>query len=67
MGTHIELELSCLGRNWRIPAVVIHGDNTGIGVMFREPQPELFQGLTAIADMPPPIGTRTGAEADYRP
>jgi len=65
-GTPIELELSCLGRNWRIPAVVIGGDSTGIGVMFRDPQPELFQGLTDAADMPPPLGTCTSAEADYR-
>jgi hypothetical protein len=66
-GTPIELELSCLGREWLIPAVVIHGDNAGIGVMFREPQTELFQGLIATLDMPPPPTPGAGAAADYRP
>lgn len=65
-GTPIELELSCLGRDWLIAAVVVHGDNTGIGVMFREPQPALFQGLIATAGMPPPPQTNAGAGADYR-
>jgi hypothetical protein len=66
IGTPIELELSCLGQDWRIPAVVVHGDNTGIGVMFREPQAALFQGLVADADMPPPISTDFGAGVDSR-
>jgi hypothetical protein len=66
IGTPIELELTSLGRDWLIPAVVIHGDNTGIGVMFREPQPELFQALIAAAHMPPPPRT-AGTEADCRP
>ncbi|WP_296927220.1 PilZ domain-containing protein [Thiohalocapsa sp.] len=66
VGTPIELELSCLGRDWLIPAVVVHGDNAGIGVMFREPQAALFQGLITSADMPPPIAAGAGAEAGYR-
>jgi hypothetical protein len=66
VGTPVELELSCLGREWLIPAVVVHGDNTGIGVMFREPQTELFRGLMQAADMHLPINVRNGAEADYR-
>jgi hypothetical protein len=55
IGTPVELEFSSLGRRWIFPAVVVHGDNTGIGVMFREPQPELFSGLIAATEMPPPI------------
>ncbi|MGD9409897.1 PilZ domain-containing protein [Thiohalocapsa sp.] len=66
-GTPIELELSSLGRDWLIPAVVMHGDNTGIGVMFREPQAELFRGLMQAADMRPPIVVTTGTDADCRP
>lgn len=66
-GTPIELELSCLGRDWLIPAVVIHGDNSGVGVMFREPQSALFRGLMHATDMLPPITTAPGAEANYRP
>ena len=65
-GTPIELELSCQGRDWLIPAVVVHGDNTGIGVRFREPQPALVQGLISPADMPPPGPAGTGARAEYR-
>ena len=66
VGTPVELELTSLGRDWLLPAVVIHRDNAGIGVMFREPQPELFQGLMAAADMPPPLPRIAGTEADYR-
>jgi hypothetical protein len=45
----------------------MHGDNTGIGVMFREPQAELFRGLMQAADMRPPIVVTTGTDADCRP
>lgn len=44
-GTLIELELDCLGQAWRIPAVVVHHQARGVGVMFRDPQPELYRGL----------------------
>jgi len=54
VGTPIELEFVSLGREWLIPAVVEHGDNSGVGVLFREPQPELFQGMSSGAVMPPP-------------
>jgi hypothetical protein len=43
-GTPVTLELSCLGREWLIAAVVIHRGIEGVGVMFREPQPALYQG-----------------------
>jgi hypothetical protein len=66
-GTPIELELACLGRDWLIPAVVVHGDNTGIGVMFREPQTELFRGLMQAADALPPVSPTAGAATDSRP
>ncbi len=56
-GTLIELELECLGREWLVEAVVAHRCRTGVGVMFREPQPDLYQGLThQIPVMPPPQG-----------
>lgn len=63
VGTPIELEISCHGRGWLVPAVVMHGDNTGIGVVFREPQTELLQALTALADPPPPVATNVGGKA----
>ncbi|WP_295541345.1 PilZ domain-containing protein [uncultured Thiohalocapsa sp.] len=66
-GTPIELELSCRGRNWIIPAVVTHGDNTGIGVIFREPQVELYHDLMRAEGMRPPITTTTRSGADSRP
>jgi hypothetical protein len=66
-GTPIELEFTSLGRDWLIPAVVVHGDNSGVRVMFREPQAELFRRLTQSHGMPLPIVTGGAAEADYRP
>ncbi|WP_200334766.1 PilZ domain-containing protein [Thiocystis violacea] len=48
-GTMIELELHALGRDWLIPAIVIHRSRSGIGAMFRDPQPELFLALPQLA------------------
>jgi hypothetical protein len=62
-GTPIELEFRGLGRSWLLPAIVIHGDNSGIGVVFRDPQPELFRGLTqAVAATPLPVLSEPTAE-----
>jgi len=56
-GTLIELELECLGREWLLEAVVTHRCRSGVGVMFREPQPKIYQGLThQVPVMPPPQG-----------
>ena len=44
-GTLVELELYGLGRDWLVEAVVAHSAGTEVGVMFRQPQPELYQGL----------------------
>ena len=44
-GTLVELELDGLGREWLVEAVVVHSEAAEVGVMFREPQPELHQGL----------------------
>lgn len=55
-GTPIELEFRCLGKRWLLPALVIHGDNSGIGVMFTSPQSELFHDLIQQADaLPRPV------------
>ncbi|NEV63679.1 PilZ domain-containing protein [Thiorhodococcus minor] len=51
-GTMVDLELHALGRGWLIPAVVVHRGATGIGVMFRELQAELFQGLPQFPEQP---------------
>lgn len=45
VGIPIELELRCLGKRWSLPAIVIHGDNRSIGVMFKDPQPALYREL----------------------
>jgi hypothetical protein len=44
-GTLLELELESQGKDWRIPAVVVHQSGSGVGVMFRYPQPELFDDI----------------------
>lgn len=44
-GTLLGLEMTCLGTDWHLDAVVVHRDNAGVGVMFREPQPAIYQGL----------------------
>ncbi|SDY23277.1 hypothetical protein SAMN05421644_14027 [Allochromatium warmingii] len=61
-GTLVVLEVRELERDWRIPAIVVHQDSSGIGVMFRETQPEL---LHANADelIPLPLGFDPSAAA----
>lgn len=66
-GTLIELELDCLGKKWLIPAIVVHHKDSGqqgsgrqasresgIGVMFRDAQPELCHGLRQGESLQPP-------------
>jgi hypothetical protein len=57
-GTLVELELDHQGRDWLVPAVVVHQDGRGIGVMFRDPQVDLFRDLTRSKAclMPPQRG-----------
>ncbi len=57
-GTQVELEMECLGKEWLLEAVVVHRNRLGVGVMFREPQPELCQGLTRRDPMMPPPPVR---------
>ncbi|NBC49078.1 MAG: PilZ domain-containing protein [Gammaproteobacteria bacterium] len=61
-GTPIELELRCAGKRWLLPAIVTYGDNSGIGVMFQEPQPALFHELIEHrnAELPPPLAGALG-------
>ncbi len=44
-GTLVELELDSEGADWLVPAIVVHHQAGGVGVMFREPRPELLQSL----------------------
>jgi hypothetical protein len=62
-GTLIELELDRWGRLWLIPAIVVHRDTSGVRLMFRTPQPELFRYETAAwaATRPPVPGPGAAA------
>ena len=57
-GTPIELEFRGPGRSWLIAAAVTYSDNSGIGCIFRDPQPALVRDLTESAAVtPPPLAT----------
>jgi hypothetical protein len=58
-GILIELELSHRGRDWLIPAVVIHASGSGIGLMFRNLQPELFRDSVKLRPLAPPPDQRS--------
>ena len=51
-GTPVVLEVRDTDREWRIPAIVVHQNNAGIGVMFRDSHPELLDADDASL-MPP--------------
>jgi len=44
-GTLVEIELDSAGEEMLVPAVVVHQNGSGIGVEFRDPQPELLEVL----------------------
>jgi len=64
VGTQVELEMECLGRQWRLEAVVVHRSPAGVGVKFREAQPELGQGW---AQEPEPGTSRAESQMSPRP
>lgn len=68
IGTHVELEFTRLGKAWRVPAIVVHGNNSGIGVMFNDQQPDLFrQLLDQPGDMlPPPVSSESATPVAAR-
>jgi hypothetical protein len=45
-GTMVELELEAAGKRWLVAGIVVHRHDAGVGVMFREHQPELFRALS---------------------
>ena len=53
-GTLVELEIDNHGTERRIPALVIHRQGSGIGVMFRDPQPGLMEDLIRLSRTPGP-------------
>lgn len=56
-GTLVEIELNRWEREWRIPAIVVHADARGVGLVFRSALPELYQYETA-AEL---VGRMSGA------
>jgi len=42
-GTLVDLQFRAYGREWNIPALVVQVSSGGLGVMFRDPQPALYQ------------------------
>jgi hypothetical protein len=52
-GTPVELEIDAPGRQWLVPAVVTHCDDSGIGVSFLEPQPQLLSDLAGANALRP--------------
>lgn len=61
-GTLVELEFDCLGREWLIPAIVVHHRGAGIGVMFKDTQGALYEGLTQRDPRLPPHRARSSAQ-----
>ncbi len=64
-GTLVDLELESSGRSWLIPAIVVHRDGSGVGVMFCDPQPALADGLPAREPGPHLRNHRIGAQDGY--
>ncbi|AUB80332.1 PilZ domain-containing protein [Candidatus Thiodictyon syntrophicum] len=74
VGTRVELEMECVGKPWRLEAAVVHRSPAGVGVKFREVQPELDLGLDRALDAmltqleplmspPPTLGRAAAATA----
>lgn len=61
-GTLVELELNHGGERHRLPAFVTRSDRQGIGLRFRDPQPELLRELvtTHELEIPPPMALGRG-------
>jgi|GEM_PF-1365823 len=62
-GTPVDLEFRAGGKGWLVPAIVVQGNNSGIELMFRESQPELFEDLTQLLDEMPPLVSNEAASA----
>lgn len=60
-GTLIELEFQTPDHNWRLPALVVHHHSGGIGVLFRDPQPQLLGSLDLLSSLPLPPSALTAA------
>lgn len=49
VGTMVDLEFRCLDRDWLVPAIVVHQNAQGMGVMFRDAQFDLAEALASTA------------------
>lgn len=50
-GTMVELELTLHGKHWKMDGLIVHSTNEGLGLMFLQPQPELFDEVKRLAEM----------------
>jgi hypothetical protein len=67
-GALVELEIFRNGRLWEVMGVVTHSQDDGIGVMFWQPQPDLYESV--IAKQPRVTGIMqqlTGDAAEFHP
>jgi hypothetical protein len=62
-GTMIDLEFHFAGRQWHIPALVVHAGSNGLGVLFSIRQKELYQIAREIERSQPSMTPcRTGEQ-----
>ncbi|MEG7522192.1 MAG: hypothetical protein M3H12_03715 [Chromatiales bacterium] len=47
IGVLVEVDLRRYGRNWRMMGIVVHTSQSGIGIMFRNHQPEFYEAVVA--------------------
>jgi len=45
-GTLVGLEFLVYGRQWRVAALVVQRGSNGLGLMFRDAQPDLYQAFS---------------------
>jgi hypothetical protein len=58
-GALVEIEIYRGGRFYEVMGVVTHTQDKGIGVMFWQPQPELYESVVADQPHPTKITTRS--------
>ncbi|MGD9163740.1 MAG: PilZ domain-containing protein [Chromatiales bacterium] len=57
-GALVELEIFRDGRLWEVMGVVCHAQPEGIGVMFWQPQPELYESVASAQQRIPEFARR---------
>jgi hypothetical protein len=60
-GTLVDLDFQAYGWQWSIAALVVQVSSGGMGVMFREPQPALYQVFSQPGTRTPILSAAGGA------